>query len=256
MSFLIGIFTGIFGGIAGVGGGAVMVPLMVALLKISQHKAHGTSLLALVFTGIMGAISYGVNGSIDLVAVGLIVSTAMFTSRAGVRVCHALPEGKLRRYYGAFAIIVALSLLLKPYLPHLAHPVTGWTKVVLLLLTGAVTGFQSGMMGGGGGVVMVPILVLMGGFGQHLAQGISLAVMIPVGCIGALSYVRLGLFEGHLLKGLIPGILAGTYAGASVAHLLPDNALRIIFSIIIAALGIRSYRSASSCELSPKSQNE
>ena len=104
---------------------------------------------------------------------------------------------------------------------------------------------------------MVPILVLMGGFGQHLAQGDLPCRHDPtVGCIGALSYVRLGLFEGHLLKGLIPGILAGTYAGASVAHLLPDNALRIIFSIIIAALGIRSYRSASSCELSPKSQNE
>ena len=57
MSFLIGFLAGIFGGLVGLGGGVIMIPLMVGILKLDQHKAHGTSLVALVFTGISGAIA-------------------------------------------------------------------------------------------------------------------------------------------------------------------------------------------------------
>jgi len=45
MSFLIGLLAGIFGGLVGLGGGIVMIPLMVGILKVGQHKAHGTSLV-------------------------------------------------------------------------------------------------------------------------------------------------------------------------------------------------------------------
>lgn len=50
MSFLIGFPAGLFGGLVGLGGGVIMIPLMVAVLKVDQHRAHGTSLVALVFT--------------------------------------------------------------------------------------------------------------------------------------------------------------------------------------------------------------
>lgn len=219
-----------------------MIPLMVMVLKVGQHKAHGTSLLALVFTGIAGALSYGINGSVDLEAACLIAIPAMFTAGAGVRFCHSLPEAKLKKYYGSFIILVAVILLLKPYLPHVDHPVTGWPKVVILMIAGILTGFQSGMMGGGGGIIMIPAMVLLAGFGQHLAQGTSLVVMIPVGSMGAFTYLRLGLVEGQLLKGLVPGILIGAYLGGTIAHFLPDDYLRIIFIIIIAMMGIRSLK--------------
>lgn len=48
ISFVIGLITGAFGGLIGIGGGLIMIPLMVEVLKLSQHKAHGTSLVALV----------------------------------------------------------------------------------------------------------------------------------------------------------------------------------------------------------------
>ncbi len=57
MSFLIGFIAGIFGGLVGLGGGVVMIPLMVGILKMGQHKAHGTSLVALVFTGISSTVA-------------------------------------------------------------------------------------------------------------------------------------------------------------------------------------------------------
>jgi len=45
-----------------------MIPLMVGILKLGQHQAHGTSLVALVFTGLSGAITYAFNGSINFTA--------------------------------------------------------------------------------------------------------------------------------------------------------------------------------------------
>ena len=63
MSFLIGVIAGIFGGLVGLGGGVIMIPLMVWGFGFNQHQAHGTSLMALVFTGVSGAVTYYLNGT-------------------------------------------------------------------------------------------------------------------------------------------------------------------------------------------------
>jgi uncharacterized membrane protein YfcA len=246
ISFLIGLIAGIFGGLVGLGGGVVMIPLMVGILKLSQHKAHGTSLVALVFTGISGAITYALKGSIDIVASILIATTAIFTARAGAHYAHTLPEWKLKRAFGAFLIFVSVLLLLKPYLSLTIGAVTGFTKIIVLLTTGVFTGFLSGMMGVGGGTVMVPAMVLLAGIGQHTAQGISLLAMIPAGGVGAFTHWRLGNVTADLLIGLIPGILIGTYVGGTLAHLLPDNTLRVIFAIVLIWTGIRYVKSPAS----------
>jgi len=243
MSFLIALSAGVFGGLVGLGGGVIMIPLMVGILKMGQHKAHGTSLVALVFTGIAGSITYALKGSIDVVASALIAATAIVTARAGARYAHALPEWKLKRAFGAFLILVSLLLLLKPYLSNLAAPVTGWLKVVVLLLTGLFTGFLSGMMGVGGGTVMVPAMVLLAGFNQHTAQGISLLAMIPAGGVGAFTHWRLGNVKQSLLPSFIPGILLGTYLGGTLAHILAQETLRIIFGAVLIWTGAR-YLSA------------
>ena len=239
ISFLIGLIAGIFGGLVGLGGGVVMIPLMVGFLKLSQHKAHGTSLVALVFTGISGAITYALHGSIDIAASLFLAATAIFTARAGAHYAHALPEWKLKKAFGAFLIFVSLLLLLKPYLSGIISPTTGFVKIVVLLTTGVFTGFLSGMMGVGGGTIMVPAMVLLAGSGQHIAQGISLLAMVPAGGVGAFTHWRLGNVAEGLLVGLIPGVLLGTYLGGTLAHLLPDYILRIIFAIVLIWTGFR-----------------
>src|SRR5512143_115712 len=95
-SLLIGLCSGLFGWLVG-RGGVIMIPLMVGVMEMGQHKAHGTSLVALVFTGISGALIYFQKGSIDIVASLLLAATAIFTARAGAHHAHALPEWKLKR---------------------------------------------------------------------------------------------------------------------------------------------------------------
>src|SRR5512139_2279673 len=239
MSLVIGFLAGVFGGIAGVGGGAVMIPMMVGILKLSQHRASGTSLVTLVFTGIAGTIAYAAQGFVDFGAAFLLAATAIFSARAGARFSHSLPEAKLRRYYGAFVIFIALSMVLKPWLPHVSIPLTGWAKGIVLLAAGVFTGFQSGIMGGGGGAVSIPAMVLLAGFSQHVAQGTSLLVMIPAGAAAAWTYWRRGNVEEGLLKGMIPGILLGTGTGALTAGYLPDANLRLIFAAMLFWIGVR-----------------
>lgn len=239
-SLWIGLLAGCFGGLVGLGGGVVMIPLMVAVLKITQHKAHGTSLFALVFTGITGAITYGMKGSVDVIASVILAITAIFTARAGAKFAHSLPEWKLKRAFGGFLIFAALILLLKPYLASLYHfEFEGSLKIVTLLIVGIFAGFLAGMMGIGGGTVMVPALVLILNYGQHIAQGTSLLCMVPAGAVGAYTHLKLGNVIKGLLPGLIIGIIAGTYIGSTIAHFLSEGNLRVIFAIIIIWTGIR-----------------
>ena len=110
ISFAIGLCAGIFGGLVGIGGGLIMIPLMVGILKFSQHKAHGTSLVALVFTGISGAIIYALNGSVDIQAAVLLAVTAVLTARLGAHYAHSLAEWKLKKAFGVFLLVCAALL--------------------------------------------------------------------------------------------------------------------------------------------------
>ncbi|MFA4902639.1 MAG: sulfite exporter TauE/SafE family protein [Desulfobaccales bacterium] len=247
VSFFVGLIAGLFGGLVGLGGGVVMIPLMIWFFRFNQHQAHGTSLMALVFTGISGAITYYMKGSVDVMAAILLATTAIFTARFGALYANALPEWKLKRAFGVFIICVSLLLLGKPYLSHLSflsHPATGWGKVLALLGSGAVAGFLSGMMGVGGGSIMVPALVLLVGLNQYSAQGSSLLAMVPAGAVGAFTHWRLGNVVTGVLIGLIPGILVGTFCGGTLAHLMTEANLRLIFAAVLIWLGIRDIKKA------------
>ncbi len=247
-AFLIGLAAGLFGGLIGLGGGAVMIPLMVRFFKFSQHQGHGTSLMALVFTGLAGAVTYGLKGSVDIRAAVLLAASAMLTARFGALYAHALPEWQLKRAFGLFLIGISLLLLSKPYLHHLSflsHAVTGWREIAVLLSAGVFTGFLSGMMGVGGGSIMVVAMVLLAGFSQYTAQGSSLLAMVPAGAVGAYTHWRLGNVVTGVLPGLICGIIIGTYCGGSLALSLSEANLMLVFSGMLILLGIRDIRGAA-----------
>lgn len=144
MNLLIGLLAGIFGGLVGIGGGVVMIPLMVGVQKLTQHQAHGTSLVALVFTGLSGAVTYFLNGSLDFLAGLLLAATATFTARFGARSAHALPEWKLKRAFGGFLLLVALLLIVKPYLGGtLANRLPDGTLRILFALLLIWTGVRN-----------------------------------------------------------------------------------------------------------------
>lgn len=241
-SLLIGLAAGCFGGLVGLGGGVVMIPLMVGVAGLQQKQAHGTSLVALVFTGIVGAATYATKGQVDVVAAALLAVTATVTARFGARYAHVLPEWKLKRSFGAFLLFIAVILLARPWLGGAGATPGPWVKAAVLLTTGLFTGFLSGMMGVGGGSLMVPAMILLAGFPQVLAQGSSLLAMVPAGASGAYTHWRLGNVVRGMLPGLIPGILVGTFVGSSLALRTPETALRLIFAAVLVWTGTKYLR--------------
>ena len=242
IGMIIGLLLGFFGGLVGLGGGIIMIPLMVGILKISQHMAHGTSLVGVFFTGLMGAITYSMNGFIELMPGLILAAAAIITARFGARYANSLPEWQLKRAFGYFLFFVVILFWLKPYIGDFSLSAATFAKVIILLCIGAFTGFLSGMMGVGGGTIMVPAMVIFAGMGQQVAQGVSLFAMIPSSAIGALTHHRNGNVQTKILPGLIVGILIGTFFGGSFAQVLPEIALRVVFSIVVIYTAIRNVR--------------
>jgi hypothetical protein len=241
--FIIGIVSGLlggfFGGLLGLGGGVIMIPLMTWIAKITQHQAHGTSLVAIVFTAIVGGMTYFFHGEVDWKVALILAISATLTARFGARYAHSLPEKKLKMAFGCFLIFASTMLVAKGYLPNTTWAFGSWASVIVFLMIGFVTGFVSGMMGVGGGGVMVPLMVVFGNIGQHMAQGTSLIAMIPASASGACTHYKLGNVTMDVAWGLIVGSLVGAYIGAATASGLPDFHLKIAFAIVGVWMGVR-----------------
>ncbi len=212
---------------------------MTSFLKLTQHKATATSLVMVIFTAITGTITYSLHGSVDWLAGVALASTAIIFARYGAKFAHSLPEWKLKRSFGWYLIVVSGLLLIKPFIPHVEQPISGWLGVVPLLFAGGLAGFMSGMLGVGGGTIMVPILVLLGGLEQHVAQGSSLIAMIPSAMVGSYTHYRLGNLAVDLVPGLVAGVLLGTFVGGTAANLLPEWGLRLIFASVLIWTALR-----------------
>ena len=103
----------------------------------------------------------------------------------------------------------------------------------LAILTGLVIGGLSGVMGIGGGILLVPILVLGFGFGQQIAQGTSLAAIIPTAIVGAYTHDRAHNVDRAAAAWLSAGGIAGALLGALVAVRLPRELLVRLFGALL-----------------------
>ena len=219
-----------------------MIPLMTWLAKLSQHKAHGTSLAAIIFTAVVGAGTYSLHGAVDWKIAAILAASAVIFARFGALYAHSLAEKKLRQAFGLFLSIVSVLVVVRGLLPNTGHSPGFWVNLLVFLSTGAGAGFLAGMMGVGGGVVMVPPMVLLAGMSQHLAQGTSLLAMVPVSVSGALTHYRLGNVQTDLVSGLVVGAVVGGYIGGTAANLLPELYLKFIFSGVLILMGLKYMR--------------
>lgn len=113
-------------------------------------------------------------------------------------------------------------------------------QILLYLLIGLIAGLASGVLGIGGGLIMVPALVLLLGMSQHMAQGTSLAVMIPpVGLLAAWKYYEAGNLKIAVGLWIALGFIVGAFLGASLIQPISDVILKRIFGVILALVSIK-----------------
>lgn len=108
------------------------------------------------------------------------------------------------------------------------------TTLLILLLIGVVTGIMAGMLGIGGAIIMIPALVFLMGFNQHMAQGTSLAVMLPpIGIFAAYNYWKAGQANIKFAIILAVAFIIGSYFGSKFALTLPQSVLKKIFGVLL-----------------------
>ncbi len=111
---------------------------------------------------------------------------------------------------------------------------------MLYFLLGFGAGSFGGMIGVGGGVIIVPALVFLFGFPQHLAQGTSLAIFVlPVGLLAALTYYKQGNVDLRVAALLCIGVFLGGLMGAKLAHMVPSPVLKKICGVGFLLISLR-----------------
>lgn len=116
------------------------------------------------------------------------------------------------------------------------------SMLLILLGIGIVTGVMAGMLGIGGAIIMIPALVYFMGFSQQMAQGTSLAVMLPpVGILAAYNYYKAGHVDIKFALILAAAFLIGSYFGSKYALTLPQATLRKIFGVLLLLVAAKMF---------------
>ena len=110
------------------------------------------------------------------------------------------------------------------------------------VVTGVAVGIISGLVGIAGGAVLVPILFYWFKMNQHMAQGTTIAVLLPpTGLLAFLKYYKAGNADLKLGLLLALGIFLGGYLGGAWAQKIPDVLLRKIFAVVLAATAVEMF---------------
>lgn len=241
----VGLLAGLLSGLFGVGGGTVIVPLLVLLLKFDQRLAAGTSLAAIVPTAAVGVISYAIHGSVAWIPALILALGAVVGAQIGTWLLPKISQTVLRWSFVGFLVIVIVSLFLVIPSREAELPLTFLTITGLLVL-GVITGTLAGLLGVGGGIIVVPALMIVFGTSDLIAKGTSLLMMIPTAISGTIGNVRRRNVD--LLAAVLVGVAACTTTalGAWIATLvdpLVGNILFAVFLIFIAVqMAVRAVR--------------
>jgi len=115
--------VGLFTGILGFGGGVLMVPIMVLILKFKMHNAVATSLAVMIFSSIGGIVGYVINGLnvpglpphsvgyVNLLSGSLFLATSVAMAQAGAIAAHRLPTKQLRYVFVGVMFYSGLRML-------------------------------------------------------------------------------------------------------------------------------------------------
>ena len=240
----LGFLAGVMNGLIALGGGVLITPLLV-IAGVSPQVAVGTSLAAVTMISCIGLTAHLLLGGISLGLVPIIAAVVggVTGTVLGSKILARLTPHRMLILFAVIQILVTIRLidqgmgfgLLGPVI-HGGAPI--WAYVVLGLFAGTL----SGIFGVGGGALV--LLGLAAFYGVPVVDGLAIALALNVtnALAGVVQHARQGRVLWQELKTLMPAAVVGVGTGATLAHELPADAMRIVFGGFFMFMGIMLAR--------------
>lgn len=233
----IGLLAGAMATLLGVGGGAVIVPLLLIVLRVGPREATATSLAAITIISAVGVATHGVFGHVAWGRAILIGVPAVAGVIAGVALKNRLPVRALTLGFAVVLVLIAMTMLVGG--PGHAEPRALTVAVAFAAAAiGVAAGCLAGLFGVGGGVLFVPALTLILGLTQRLAVGTSLLAVVIVSSVGTWRQRRNGTIRWRAAAIMGTASIVTSLVGAHLSRELSAGVLRDAFSLLLVLTAV------------------
>jgi len=242
--FLTGIVAGGFGGLLGIGGGAIMLPMVRFGFDFSPSIAVGTTLVAVIFTAVAGAYQHWKMGNVDWKSVkyiapagvvGVILGSVLFYLIKDYHEIIDLILGMIFAPIAASMIYEGLFLRRKPEFPGQ----TMGGNIPLKAGIGGGVGIFTGVSGLGGGFIMVPAFVYLLHSPVKIAIGSSMASFVWFALVGGIIKISQGLCDVPAALAMGLGAVLGAIIGARLVSRFRPATIKSIFGFLFLYISLK-----------------
>ena len=232
---LLGAVLGGVGGLLGIGGGIIAIPVLAMGFGMSQQMAQGTALVMIMPNVLLAFWRYYQRHPMPLATVGLLGACALVATGPAAWLAIHLDSRLLGLCFAVFLIGLSFYFLRGA---RASAPVemksAGWNPH-FMPGAGLTGGFMSGLFGVGAGLIVAPILVRGFGLRQAVAQGMGLATVLPGSVLALATFAQAGQVDWRTGALLAVGGMATISTGVGWAHRLPEKKLRRLFALLLMA---------------------
>jgi len=256
-----GLVVGVVVGLTGMGGGALMTPMLVLLFGVQPLAAVSSDLVASAFMKPIGGLVHLRSGTVDLGLVKLLMLGSVPSAFAGVLILRALGDseavqGLVETALGVALLVAAASLGVKAYLAMSARSrrhragllpeaqpggrLSVRLRPVPTVLVGVVGGLIVGITSvGSGSLIIIALLAIYPRLNANQLVGTDLVQAVPLVASAALGHLLFGDFQIDVTFSLLLGAVPGVYIGARCSAVAPGGFVRRALSLVLVASGLK-----------------
>ncbi len=260
----LGLGAGVLGGLLGIGGSVIMIPVLGFVLGWPFHLAQAAAMTVNPAVALTAAIRHLRNNNLSVSTVKKVLPLSILCIAITAWLSNQMKAPWLEAGFGLFLIWVLwdqIRALMPSSKETETDPQGSSTRTTLTRtsLTGGLTGTVAGLLGIGGGLIQVPLLNRFCKLSMRNAIGSSSAIMFFTAIIGAvvkdisLSEILIesksNLQVKHALIGallLIPGALVGGWLGAKISGAISVKAIRVVFALLVSWAAFKMFYSSAS----------
>ena len=242
-----GAVVGFVVGLTGMGGGALMTPMLVLLFGVDPLTAVSTDLVAAVVIKPIGGGVHLRHGQVNRRLVRWLVAGSVPAAFAGVLLLRQIndrwsAEEPIAIVLGIALVVASSALVAKAVIQlrrgqPVAHDVRvrPWPTLAIGVLGGLIVGMTSV---GSGSLMMVLLLMLYPAMRSKELVGTDLVQAVPLVASAALAHLLFGDFDADIAGALLIGAVPAVYVGARVSAQAPDRVVRPILILVLLGTGL------------------